>query len=193
VVRTRLSHDRVATGDATLKRKRMPTVFQGHMLQRDETKNRKCTICGTKTMVICGCGGAICSSTGVVTCWAWHLEAVASGAADEAPVQWQRDKQSEKWLKLVKCRVYDVLCRAWVVQWPLGSVKLPGERLPCSACSYLKWPLCIQITSILPGLQLIQSQNKSCGLKENVMNSVGSIIHDWNSFCVGEEFLLTEL
>jgi hypothetical protein len=72
VVRTRLSHDRVATGDATLKRKRLPTVFQGHMLQRDETKNRKCMICGTKIKVICGCGRAICSSTGGVTCWAWH-------------------------------------------------------------------------------------------------------------------------
>jgi hypothetical protein len=31
VVKTLLSHDRVATGDATLKRKRMPTVFQGHV------------------------------------------------------------------------------------------------------------------------------------------------------------------
>jgi hypothetical protein len=92
VVRTRLSRDRVATGDATLKR--MATVFQGHMLQRDETKNRKWMIRRTKTKVICGCGRAICSSTGGVTCWAWHLEAIASGAADEGPVQWQRDKRS---------------------------------------------------------------------------------------------------
>jgi hypothetical protein len=91
VVRTRLPHDRIGY-HATLKR--MPTVFQRNMLQRDETKNRKCMICGTKTKVICGCGRAICSSTGDVTCWAWHFEAVASGAFDEGPVQWQRDKQS---------------------------------------------------------------------------------------------------
>jgi hypothetical protein len=77
----------VATGDATLKRKHMLTVFQGLMLQRDETKNRKCMLCETKTKVICGCGRAICSLTGGVTCWAWHLEAVASGAADEGPVR----------------------------------------------------------------------------------------------------------
>jgi hypothetical protein len=96
VVRTWLSHDRVATGDATMKRKRMPTVFQAHMLQRDETKNCKCMIRGTKTKVICGCGRAICSSTGGVTCWAWYLEAVASGAADEGPVQWHRDQRSSK-------------------------------------------------------------------------------------------------
>jgi hypothetical protein len=143
-------------------------------------------ICGTKTKVICGCVRAICSSTGGVTCWAWHFEAVASGAADEGPVPWQRDKRSsQKWSELATCRICDVLRHAWVVQWPSGSVELPSERLPCSACSYLKWPLCIQITSILPGLKLIQSQNKSHGLKPNVMNFFESIVLRFDFFLFG--------
>jgi hypothetical protein len=64
VVRTRLSNEGVPTGDATLKRKRMPAVFQRHMLQQDESRNRRCMMCGTKTKVIYRCGRAICSSTG---------------------------------------------------------------------------------------------------------------------------------
>jgi hypothetical protein len=48
-----------------------------------------------------------------------------------------------------------------------------------------------QITSILPGLKLIQSQNRSNGLKAHVMKFSESIVQEWNSFCVGEEFLLT--
>jgi hypothetical protein len=67
---------------------------RGHMLQRDETKNRKCVIRGTKTKVIHGCSWAICSWTGSVTCWAWHLKAIASGAADEGPVQRQWGRRS---------------------------------------------------------------------------------------------------
>jgi hypothetical protein len=40
LVRTQLSNERVATGDAFLQRKWLPAVFRGHAPQRDETKNR---------------------------------------------------------------------------------------------------------------------------------------------------------
>jgi hypothetical protein len=79
-------------GGGTPQCKHMPVVFHGHMLQRDETKNQICTMRGTKTQGIRGCDSTICRSTGCVTCWAWHLEDAASGAADEVPVQWQPGK-----------------------------------------------------------------------------------------------------
>jgi hypothetical protein len=92
-VQTRRSAEGVSTGADLPQRNRMPALFQGHALSRDSTKNRKCMICGVKTKTVCGCGRAICSSAGGVTCWAWHLEAVVSGVAADQPVQWQRGKR----------------------------------------------------------------------------------------------------
>jgi hypothetical protein len=73
------------------KRQTMPPMFGGHQLRRDDKKNRKCMVCGTKTKTVCSCGRAICSSAGGVTCWARYLEAVATGAISEAV---QRGKRS---------------------------------------------------------------------------------------------------
>jgi hypothetical protein len=92
-VQTRRSTESVSTGAAEAHRDSMPARFQGHALTRDATKNRKCMICGKTTKTICGCGRAICSSAGGVTCWAWHLDAVITGATAEQPVQWQRGKR----------------------------------------------------------------------------------------------------
>jgi hypothetical protein len=45
--RTRSSTEGVATRVGVGKRMQMPPTFHGHALKRDETKNRKCMVCGT--------------------------------------------------------------------------------------------------------------------------------------------------
>jgi hypothetical protein len=93
-VETRRSREVVATGTPSVQRKRMPSVYRGHSLTRQDTGSLKCIQCGTKTKSLCECGRPICSSVGGVTCWAWHLEAVATGAVDEQPLRWKRSKDS---------------------------------------------------------------------------------------------------
>jgi hypothetical protein len=84
---TRGSVGRLATGART----QMPPGLQGHRLQYDGPKNRKCMNCGTKSW--CGCGRAIFGVSKGVTCWAWHLDMVMMGDVDEEPVRWQRGKR----------------------------------------------------------------------------------------------------
>jgi len=91
--RTRGSIEQVATGGESGKRLQMPPTFRGHTLTRDQTKNRKCMVCGTFTKTLCSCGRAICGSQGGVTCWAWHLEAVSLGTDAEEPMHWPRGKR----------------------------------------------------------------------------------------------------
>jgi hypothetical protein len=69
----------------------MPPTLHGHALKRDETKNRKCMVCGTLFKSMCACGKAICGSKGGVTCWSWHMEAVALGTDAEQPLQLPRE------------------------------------------------------------------------------------------------------
>jgi hypothetical protein len=94
--RTRSSTEGVATGVGVGKRMQMPPTFLGHALKRDETKNRKCMVCGTLTKSICACGKAICGSQSGVTCWSWHMEAVALGTDAEQPLRWPRGKRSRE-------------------------------------------------------------------------------------------------
>jgi hypothetical protein len=90
---TRRSGQQVATGGHVQQRHTMPASFSGHVLRRDDTKNRKCMVCGTKTKTQCSCGRAICGTAGGVTCWAWHLDSVATGSVEAQPLQWQRGKR----------------------------------------------------------------------------------------------------
>jgi hypothetical protein len=91
---TRRSRDSMATGAAVVQRKCMPSMYQGHALTRQDNTSLKCIGCGKNTKSLCKCGRAICSSDGGVTCWAWHLEAVASGAITEQPLLWKRSTPS---------------------------------------------------------------------------------------------------
>jgi hypothetical protein len=91
---TRGSVARVATGGSVQPRTQMPPGLQGHRLQYDAHKNRKCMNCGTMTKSLCGCGRAFCGVSKGVTCWAWHLQKVMMGDGDEEPVRWQRGKRS---------------------------------------------------------------------------------------------------
>jgi hypothetical protein len=93
-VEKRRSWEVVATGGPSVQRKRMPSVYQGHSLTRQDTGSLKCIQCGTKAKSLCECGRPICSSVGGVTCWAWHLEGVATGALEEQPLRWKRSKDS---------------------------------------------------------------------------------------------------
>jgi hypothetical protein len=95
-------------------RMRMPHTVRGHALERDDTMQRKCMIFERKNRLICVCVRAICGSTGGVTCWAWHLEAVVAGTAADGPVQWQRAKrQRHGWPHIDALRYESVLSR-WV-------------------------------------------------------------------------------
>jgi hypothetical protein len=98
-VSTRRSEERVrgvASGDPQAIRSRMPDRFKGHALVRDTNVNRICMMCGSRTKTVCGCGRAICGAVAGVNCWAWHLDAVASGAVDEQPLRWARGKRSRE-------------------------------------------------------------------------------------------------
>jgi hypothetical protein len=66
-------------------RKHMPSMYQGHAQTR-QFISRKCIVCGT-TKSLSEYDRAICSLAGGVTCWAWHLEDVASGAIAEQPLR----------------------------------------------------------------------------------------------------------
>jgi hypothetical protein len=83
----------VATGDSVQPRTQMPPGLQGHCLQSDAQKNRKCTSCGTMTKSLCGCGRAFCGVSKGVTSCAWHLHKAMAGGADDEPVRWQRGKR----------------------------------------------------------------------------------------------------
>jgi hypothetical protein len=71
----------------------MPPGLQGHRLQYDAQKNRKCMSFGMMKKSVCGCGRAFCGVSKGVTWWAWHLHKVMAGDADDEPVQWHRGKR----------------------------------------------------------------------------------------------------
>jgi hypothetical protein len=49
-----------------------------------------------KLVSFCECGRASCGSSGGVTCWAWLLDALASGLAAEKPMRSQCGKRSRE-------------------------------------------------------------------------------------------------
>lgn len=83
------SGKRVSEAGTGEKLQRMPVMFQGHVLKCDQGWYCKCMVCGVKTRMVCECGRATFGTSGGVTCWALHLEAVVAGTAGEDPLQWQ--------------------------------------------------------------------------------------------------------
>jgi hypothetical protein len=76
---TRQGRKGVATGALTVRRKRMPAVYQGHALRRYDTASLTCIQCGTRTKSVCQCDRPICphsnalGDAGHQVCNAWWV------------------------------------------------------------------------------------------------------------------------